>query len=238
MIVRALTQQYIFTADVETSHRSLEKNGEMCSLCGLQNRRFEPTVLYCQGACKMQRIKRHATYHTDRTKQNHWCDDCFLDLDDDEPIILDDGSEVRKRDLQESKNDALPEEGWVNCDECGSWVHQICALFNGRANKSSARYNCPNCYLKQDECVTTGKSVKGAKDLAQSNMSTAIEQGLQNALSSAYKKRAEELAVSIDQVEKAEGLVIRVLSNTEKRHMVGDEVRIGKSTETSGASVK
>lgn len=111
--------------DIECSHLNLESQGELCSLCGVQKRRFEPTVLYCQGKCGMQRIKRNAAYFTDRTKQNHWCDSCFALLDPVEHILLDDGTEVSKKELQEFKNDALPEEGWVNCDECHSWVHQV-----------------------------------------------------------------------------------------------------------------
>lgn len=111
--------------DIENSHLNLESQGELCSLCGVQKRRYEPTVLYCQGKCGMQRIKRNAAYFTDRTKQNHWCEPCFNLLDPEKLIPLDDGSEVMKKDLQEFKNDALPEEGWVNCDTCQSWVHQV-----------------------------------------------------------------------------------------------------------------
>jgi hypothetical protein len=114
-----------FVSDIENSHLNLESQGELCSLCGVQRRRYEPTNLYCQGKCGMQRIKRNAAYFTDRTKQNHWCDGCFHLLDPIKPVPLDDGSEVSKNELQEFKNDALPEEGWVNCDTCHSWVHQV-----------------------------------------------------------------------------------------------------------------
>lgn len=120
---------FIRTLDIESSHTYLESQGELCSLCGVQKRRFEPTVLYCQGKCGMQRIKRNAAYFTDRTKQNHWCDVCFAQLDPNQGILLDDGTKVFKKELQELKNDALPEEGWVNCDDCRSWVHQVCSMF-------------------------------------------------------------------------------------------------------------
>lgn len=73
----------------------------------------------------MQRIKRNEPYFTDRTKQNHWCEPCFSLLDPNKHVLLDDGSEIAKQELQEFKNDALPEEGWVNCDSCHSWVHQV-----------------------------------------------------------------------------------------------------------------
>lgn len=174
----------------------------------------------------MQRIKRHAQYFTDRTKQNHWCDSCYAQMKPDEPVVLDDGSEVLKKDLQEFKNDAVPEEGWVNCDECKSWVHQICALFNGRTNKTTAKYVCPNCYLANTGVPHDGLvKIKGAADLPESKMSREIEKGLFDALQSAYDARAKELGVSLAEVEKAEGLCVRVVSNVDKNHFVGEEVR-------------
>jgi len=178
----------------------------------------------------MQRIKRSAAYYTDRTKQNHWCQSCFELLDNGKPLLLDDGTEIQKKDLQEFKNDALPEEGWVNCDECHSWVHQICALFNERTNKSTARYTCPHCYLKKlspGQTVNKSKKVvKGARDLTRCKMSDEIENGVEDALQSAYAARAAELGVPVEQVEKAESLTVRVLSNVEKQHFVGDKVRM------------
>jgi E1A/CREB-binding protein len=179
----------------------------------------------------MQRIKRHATYYTDRRKQNHWCDGCHELLKADETIVLDDGSDILKKELQEFKNDALPEEAWVHCDQCHSWVHQICTLFNGRTNKSTATYTCPNCHLKktnpEDTLTQMAKRLKGAEDLTHGKMSTAIEKGLNEALHTAYKEKAEELGIGVDQVEKAGGLTVRVVSSMEKKHFVGDEVRTG-----------
>lgn len=175
----------------------------------------------------MQRIKRNASYYTDRTKQNHWCESCFAEMKANEPIHLDDETEVMKKDLQVFKNDALPEEGWVNCDECESWVHQICALFNGRTNKSTARYTCPSCFVgmpRTEEVRKASEAVKGAKDLARCKMSDAIEEGMKSALEAAYRERASELGVTVDQVEKAEDLSVRVIANVDKKHLVGDLV--------------
>jgi E1A/CREB-binding protein len=175
----------------------------------------------------MQRIKRHATYFTDRTKQNHWCEACYAQLNPEEAIVLDDGNEVMKKDLQEFKNDAVPEEGWVNCDECKTWVHQICALFNGRTNNSSATFTCPNCYVNQlipDQ--PAAHKMKCAQDLPESSLSRAIEKGLSEALSREYQSRAKELGCGVEEVEKASCLTVRVLSNVDKNHYVGDEVSV------------
>lgn len=213
---------------IETSQQNLESQGVACSLCGTQKRQFEPTVLYCQGQCGMQSIKRKATYYTDRTKQNHWCEACHVGLDANAPIVLEDGSEIKKNELQEFKNDALPEEAWVHCDQCHSWVHQVCALFNGRTNKSTSTYSCPNCHLKRtnesDNRTPTEKLMKGAEDLTHCKMSVAIESGLNDALLTAYKEKAAELGVGLDEVEKASGVTVRVVSNMEKKQYVGEEV--------------
>lgn len=215
--------------EIESSHLNLECQGELCSLCGMQKRKFEPTVLYCQGTCS-QRIKRNSAYFTDRTKQNHWCDACFENLSPNEPVLLDDGTTANKKELQEFKNDGVAEEGWVNCDECQSWVHQVCALFNGRTNKTNARFTCPKCYLQKkssgrDSGSDKDREVKGASELPKNKMSDAIEEGLTDALETAYKARANELKVDIAEVERAENVYVRVVSHVEKKQFVGDRVR-------------
>lgn len=177
----------------------------------------------------MQKIRRNAHFYTDRTKSNHWCTNCFLLLKHDEPIILDDGSEIKKCDLQKLKNDATPEEAWVQCDKCDSWVHQICALFNGRKNKSKASYLCPTCHLElvvKGEVKKPDDLMKAAQDLPHSKMSKAIENGLHVALQQAYAQVAIASGIPIDQVKKAEGLSVRVISNIDKKHVVREEVRI------------
>lgn len=178
----------------------------------------------------MQKIRRNSYYYTagPKSNSNQWCVNCYGLLKEDEPILLDDGAELRKRDLQKLKNDSNPEEAWVQCDTCDSWVHQICALFNGRKNKSSASYLCPKCHLKNlktGDAKLPDEPMKAAKDLPHCKMSLAIEKGLQNHLNVAYEQRTQELGVSMQKVEKADGLTVRVISNMEKKHVVRDEVR-------------
>jgi E1A/CREB-binding protein len=216
--------------DIESSHLNLQTKGEVCSLCGLQDRKFEPAVLYCQGACGLERIKRNASYYTDRTKQNHWCEPCYDLLKPEEPVILDDGTKIRKLELQIYKNDALAEEKWVNCDECKSWVHQVCALFNDRMNRSDAKYRCPNCELRKkatDPVIPKRlDSLKSAAELPRCKMTDSIEAGLESALDLAYQSRADELGVSLAAVEKVGGVLsVRVLSDVERKHVVGEKVR-------------
>ena len=60
-------------------------------------------------------------------------------------VTLDSGQKVKKTTLQRLTNDAQSDEPWAQCDRCDGWVHQICALFNGRENGDNADYICPNC---------------------------------------------------------------------------------------------
>lgn len=181
----------------------------------------------------MQKIRRNAFYYTDRSKSNHWCVSCYALIKDEEAVVLDDGSSVRKTELQKFKNDALPEEAWVQCDCCDSWVHQICALFNGRKNKTAASYLCPKCHLNK---VGKGgnevpkETMKGAQELPHCTMSQELEEGLEATLQRAYEERSSKQGVSIDKVEKAVGLSVRVISNIEKKHLVRDLVSPSSSS--------
>lgn len=150
----------------------------------------------------------------------------------EEPVVLDDGTKIRKTELQDYKNDALAEEKWVSCDECKSWVHQICALFNDRMNRSNARYRCPNCVVRKKAIDPTipkrPDSLKSAAELPRCKMTDSIEAGLEQSLKQAYQSRSTALGVSFDSVEKVQGVLsVRVLSDVEKKHVVGEKVLIG-----------
>lgn len=101
-------------------------------------------------------------------------------------------------------------------------------MFNGRTNKSNARFTCPNCCIvspsSEESRDKAKKVVKGADDLPRSKMSDEIEKGLLDALHTAYTTRSMELGVSYDDIEKANGLCVRVLSNVEKKNLVGERM--------------
>ena len=214
--------------EIKNDLQSVELAGDACTLCGTQRRLFEPALLFCSGACGAQ-IPRNAGYYTDRTKQNFWCKSCHTRTSNNEKLVLQDGNEISKSALQPAKNDAVREEPWVQCDDCRSWVHQICALFNGRDTKASASYACPKCVLKRRRHgVEPSIFKKAATDLPSCKMSDAIEAGLQSTLQAAYEEKSRKLGVSIDEVEKAQKLTVRVLCHIEKKHHVRDMVSLGR----------
>jgi len=176
----------------------------------------------------MQKIRRNAPYYTDSFKQNHWCEHCYNNrLKDDELIQLDDGRVTTKSLLVELRNDFTPEEAWVQCDRCHDWNHQICALFNGLQNAKSSAYTCPKCCIKDagedDKQARTGS--KGASELPHCNLSRSIENGLLTTLSEVYENVAKDRACTVAQVEKAEGLNVRVVSCLKKTQKVREAVR-------------
>lgn len=177
--------------------------------------------------CGMQQIKRNALYYTKGSKQNIWCDKCYAKLKDGETIMLEDGSETRKSRLHEAKNDSNPEETWVRCDDCKANVHQICALTSDRIRCVEEKWFCPKCELKNrnDFFLRPRKFSKTAENLQRCETSDFIEIGVHKNLEKAYRIKAEEANCPVEDIEKANGLSIRVLSHIATKHSVRDEVR-------------
>jgi E1A/CREB-binding protein len=206
------------------------KNDATCSLCGKFRLLFEAPALYCREVCCLQKIRRNMHYYTDQYKSNQWCDKCYAGLKEDNIIQLDDGKETKKSLLVRLKNDLTPEEQWVQCDDCHECCHQVCALFNGSRGNSGNTFSCPKCIVakskerqgKQDNASLS--SFKDAKALPECNLSKSIECGLSQTLTEEYEKIAIERECDVSQVEKADGLCVRVVMSLEKNHKVREGV--------------
>ena len=142
--------------------------------------------------------------------------------------MLDDGSEIKKSKLLSAKNDSLPEESFLECHDCKGRVHQVCALYNGRKAKARQIFRCPKCILvyRNDDYEPPAPNRESARALPRSKMTDNMEVGLLRALDLAYEKVAIENGIDIAEVEKAEGLSIRVVSHVQKKHVVRDEVSL------------
>ena len=127
------------------------KNEKACTLCGCEKLLFEPPVYFCNGLnCASNRIRRNSHYYVGGNNQYYWCNQCYNELKETEPIELMDMT-IKKADLKKKKNDEVHEESWVECEVCNHWIHQICALFNSRQNtkEHTKEYHCPHCLLKK-----------------------------------------------------------------------------------------
>lgn len=190
-----------------------------CSACGVENLHFDPIPIFCtQCGC---RIKRNYIYHSTGAGENsfNFCGPCYGAIRDD--VLETDGFKVQKSMLVKKKNDEQRVEGWVQCDKCKKWQHQICVLFNARINKERSEYVCPDCCIAEMErcerMPLPANSVPGAKDLPSTVLSDYLEDRLALKLEEERVERAKAMGKSCEEVPTAEGLVVRVISSVDKK---------------------
>ncbi|XP_073148245.1 histone acetyltransferase HAC1-like [Henckelia pumila] len=195
-------------------------NENSCQLCAVEKLNFEPPTIYCTpcGA----RIKRNAMYYTFGAgdTRHYFCIPCYNEARGDTIVV--DRTSIPKARVEKKKNDDETEEGWVQCDKCEAWQHQICALFNGKRNDGGqAEYTCPNCYIlevERGERIPLPQSaVLGAKDLPKTILSDHLEQRLFSRLKHERQERASRQGKAYDEVPGAEALVVRVVSSVDKK---------------------
>ena len=85
-----------------------------------------------------------------------WCTSCYAE--EKKASLEVEGFGVLKEHLIKVKNDEESEEGWVQCDQCERWVHQICGLFNKGRNSEETPYICPECLLRGAHCSETHRT--------------------------------------------------------------------------------
>ncbi|XP_047315188.1 histone acetyltransferase HAC1-like isoform X2 [Impatiens glandulifera] len=195
-------------------------NENSCQLCAVEKLTVGPPPIYCSpcGA----RIKRNAMYYTVGAgdTRHYFCMPCYHESRGE--TILVDHIAIPKSRMEKKKNDEETEEGWVQCDKCEGWQHQICALFNCRRNDGGqAEYTCPNCYMEEinrgERKPLPQSAVLGAKDLPRTILSDHIEQRLFRRLKQEKLERAKLQGISCDEVASAEALVVRVVSSVDKK---------------------
>ncbi|KAL6603524.1 hypothetical protein ACP70R_043885 [Stipagrostis hirtigluma subsp. patula] len=196
-------------------------NENSCQLCKVERLTFEPQPIYCSpcGA----RIKRNAPYYTGFINEvrHHFCVPCYSESRSDSIFV--DGIQLLKSKLERRKNDYELEEGWVQCDKCQRWQHQICALFNAKRNEieKDAEYTCHSCYIEEIKhglrMPLPESTVPGAKDLPRTVLSDHIEERLFRRLKEERHNRAKQIGKTFNEVPGAEGLVVRVVSSVDKK---------------------
>ena len=200
-------------ANIDAEEEQRKSSGDVCVLCGCEKLLFEPTVYYCNGSCNGQRIRRNSYYYTGGRNQYHWCQQCFNELKEKEPLEFPDCT-LWKKELQKKKNDEMHEEPWVECSQCNRWVHQICALFNGRMNKGTTIYHCPFCFMARRSTREPQPKPLGAKDIRHTKLSRFLEDRVSKSLKDAYDCAKEPRPIS----ETSSAIYVRQLSNIDKLH--------------------
>ncbi|KAG3174345.1 Histone acetyltransferase [Phytophthora cactorum] len=269
-------------AEIEVDEKAARAKESSCRLCGIERMVFEPAVLYCNGECN-SRIRRNCYYYTSADNKYHCCHPCHANLP--ETIKHNEGRQYQKNELARKKNDEVHEEPWVQCDKCERWVHQICALFNGKIDsekkpqlvkteggqstdsgdaspssssstaksttvtttvvKSSSssgskgtvhsittspgsEFLCPECLLEhrksEPQKYKIGRHAFSAKDLQRTKLSDFLERRLSKSLQKEREDEAKWTQRDVKDVETAEGLTVRLVSNIEKQLMVRDKM--------------
>lgn len=216
-----------FEKDIEERRKSEQS----CLICGEVSLKFEPPVFYCNGPC-CQKIRRNSTYYC-YNNAYHWCTGCYNQIKDKDngEIRLPDAV-VKLSELQKKKHNEDSEEGWVQCDGgCKRWIHQVCALFNNRRNVSDeVSYVCPICLQEKRkknpelEIVATTTKKMRAVDLPKTTLTEFLEKRICKRLQMAYEEYAENMGVSINDVEKCPELVLRQVSCLDKLQPVREGV--------------
>ncbi|KAL0722499.1 hypothetical protein Bca4012_037098 [Brassica carinata] len=194
-------------------------SADACQLCAIERLVFEPIPIYCS-PCGV-RIKRNAFHYSVAAGESRHsvCATCYNTALGNSVSV--DGTSIPKARFEKKKNDEQVTEGWVQCDKCQAWQHQICALFNSRRNHGEAtKYTCPNCYLKeveQGERRPLPQSViPGVKNLPATTLSNHIEERLFKNLNKERQERARLQGKSYEEVPGAESLTIRVVASVDK----------------------
>ncbi|CAI5745724.1 unnamed protein product [Peronospora destructor] len=272
-------------AEVEVDEKAARGKESSCRLCGIERMVFEPAVLYCNGECN-SRIRRNCYYYTSADNKYHCCHQCYGNLPD--AIKHNEVCQYDKNELARKKNDEVHEEPWVQCDKCERWVHQICALFNGKidsekkpqlvktengqttdsseaasspsstATKSSkattttttvvknssslgsegtvhsittspgSEFLCPECLLEyrksEPEKYRIGRHAFSARDLQRTKLSDYLERRITKSLKAEREDEAKWTQRDVKDIETADGLAVRLVSNIEKQLMVRDKM--------------
>ena len=163
--VKALNEKFRKDQLKKEDHDCTHCNGNTCMLCGEKCLKFDTPVQICAGTCR-QKIKKNSIFYITSDATLTWCQRCYGNL----PSILGGDSSpgmskyqpFPKKELLKRKLDEDVIEPTIECDKCGNFMHQVCALYieqkRGLSNMedefdpsnriNSTSFQCPYCDVK------------------------------------------------------------------------------------------
>ena len=120
-----------------------------CPMCESGCRAFESPSLHCRGPCGSRVVRNSSFWALPSTNYFIWCQSCYENMHRRKQQIIG-GRKVTKEMLIKKKNSDILGEPWVQCDVCNAWQHQICCMYNARAEAKyqDGRFVCPLCRHK------------------------------------------------------------------------------------------
>eukprot|EP00890_Picochlorum_soloecismus_P005455 jgi/Picsp_1/5910/NSC_03267-R1_histone acetyltransferase len=220
-----------FSVDLIERHIQISKQndplveeGSKCNVCHQNILLFEAPSLYCYKCTA--KIKRNQIYYSAPRRRGisaTWCHSC---ISSESTIHYSESLNFRKQEMERKKNNAISEEAWAQCDNCDSWVHQICGLFNKGRNVDSRGFLCPACLLtglkmgKRAIPETRPQAMLTARDLPRCRLSDVLEERLNAAINKERAARAHARNGDPSTLETVSGLTVRVVNNVEKKNEV------------------
>ncbi|XP_024640764.1 histone acetyltransferase HAC12 [Medicago truncatula] len=209
-----------------TSKAEARIDANTCQLCEKERLYFAPVPLFCLHCGN--RIKRtyFCTKEDDFDAHGCICSTCYKTSKGGK--IAFNGTSISKKNLEKRNNDEVLEEPWVECTKCERWQHQICALYNKKADLDCrAEYICLLCRLKE---IENGRHVPSkaanycAKDLTRTVLSDHLEKRLfERLLQERENWEKVEGNEKLDEVLAAENLSIREVLSVDKQLKVNKQ---------------
>ncbi len=232
------------TSKLQLSEKAALECEDNCALCGKQEIELATEVFWCNGCG--ERISRFTYFYTKciRGKQPlHWCTRCVnsskattpsssSSMGDRVAAVEDkvSGLMYKTSELSKHRHSDTHPEPWIECDSCGRWVHQICALFNNTAleklQKDSSlkdgdvQYVCPIC--KVDNMC---KQIHSDRFSSPSPRELSLDQSKVQAESTSMAPRNLSIPLSQSLIESSFLLRANQLRKTEFGSKVEKQVR-------------
>ncbi|CAH0480207.1 unnamed protein product [Peronospora belbahrii] len=229
-------------AEIDVDEKAARAKESSCRLCGIERMVFEPAVLYCNGECN-SRIRRNCYYYTSADNKYHCCHQCYGNLAD--VIKHNEGRHEKKPQLIKTEN-CQPTDSSGTASSPSSTgtksskvtttttlVKNIPSLeskgtVHSITTSPGSEFLCPECLLEhrksEPEKYRIGRHAFSAKDLPRTKLSDYLERRIKKSLQAEREDEAKWTQRDIKDVETADGLAVRLVSNIEKQLMVRDKM--------------
>jgi len=192
----------------------------VCATCLADKRTFKPPPMYCEKCLAgiHQRWRYWDEAREDETPSVKLCNRCFNDVraSPESAVIMHElvGRAVDLSIFVERKEKDRPEfvDNWVQCEECHSWHHWVCALFKGEDTPEDTEWFCESCRKNRNKQLPDELVVPHATALPETELSKTLEKSVASALSDG--------SISCNPV------TVRVVSNIENTNKVNETLRL------------
>nr|XP_046272094.1 CREB binding protein b isoform X2 [Scatophagus argus] len=166
---------------------------------------FSPQTLCCYGKqlCTISRDGTYYSYQNSSPKYGliadryHFCEKCFNEIQGNSVTLGDDPAQpqtmISKEQFEKKKNDMLDAEPFVECQDCGRKMHQICVLHYEVIWPTG--FICDNCLKKSGK--TRKKNKFSAKRLQSTKLGSYIEDRVNKYLKRQNHPEAGEVFVRV-----------------------------------------